>query len=136
VELSMSKSTGKRCFANIITIIQYWIIHSIIIPSYSLRVGYLLVGFSLRCVWKFSVKRIFCRETTRNSINNKSFLIFWNDLMNLVDPFRRPNDHRLNLSHFYSAMVAYSWTSCTYHFFFGVNICNAFHPTIKNSKLK
>jgi hypothetical protein len=33
VELSMSGSTGERSFADIITSIRYWIIHSITIPS-------------------------------------------------------------------------------------------------------
>nr|YP_009556351.1 photosystem II protein L [Gypsophila vaccaria]QBC70826.1 photosystem II protein L [Gypsophila vaccaria] len=51
--------------------------------------------------------------------------------MNLVDPFRRPNDHRSNLSNFYSAMVGCSRTSYTYRFFFRVNIRNAVYPTIK-----
>ena len=50
--------------------------------------------------------------------------------MNLVNLFRRPNDHRSNLSNFYSTMVGCSRTSCTYRFFFGVNISNAVHPTI------
>ncbi|KAK7234881.1 hypothetical protein RIF29_46571 [Crotalaria pallida] len=31
---------GERSFADIITSIRYWIIHSITIPPYSLRVGY------------------------------------------------------------------------------------------------
>uniref|UniRef100_UPI0030FF213B photosystem II cytochrome b559 beta subunit n=1 Tax=Euchiton involucratus TaxID=330692 RepID=UPI0030FF213B len=40
------------------------------------------------------------------------------------------NDHRSNLSNFYSAMVGCSRPSCTYRFFFGVNISNAVHTTI------
>ncbi|CAN6445160.1 unnamed protein product [Victoria cruziana] len=33
LELSMSGSTGERAFADIITSIRYWVIHSITIPS-------------------------------------------------------------------------------------------------------
>ncbi|KAL2924622.1 Protein phosphatase PTC7-like protein fig, partial [Bienertia sinuspersici] len=40
-----------------------------------------------------------------------------NNLMNLIDLFRRPDDHRSNVSNFYSAMAGYSRTGCTYHFF-------------------
>ncbi|KAB5511215.1 hypothetical protein DKX38_030140 (chloroplast) [Salix brachista] len=79
----MSGSTGERSFADIITSIRYWVIHSITIPSL--------------------------------------FIAGW---------LGGPNDYRSNLSNFYSAMACCSRTSCTYRFFFGVNISNAVHPTI------
>ncbi|KAF6164333.1 hypothetical protein GIB67_029216, partial [Kingdonia uniflora] len=80
VELNMSGGMEERSFADIITSIRYWVIHSITIPSLFIAGG--------------------------------------------------PNDYRSNLSNFYSEMVSYSRTSCTYHFFFGVNISHAVHPTI------
>ncbi|KAF3660791.1 Cytochrome subunit alpha [Capsicum annuum] len=46
VELSMSGSTGERSFADIITIIRYWVIHSITIPSLFIA-GWLFVSTSL-----------------------------------------------------------------------------------------
>ncbi|KAI7979993.1 Cytochrome b559 subunit alpha [Camellia lanceoleosa] len=76
----MSGSTGERSFADIITSIRYWVMHTITIPSLFIAGG--------------------------------------------------PNDHRSNLSNFYSAMVGCSRTSCTYRLLFVVNISNAVHPTI------
>ncbi|KAI5425944.1 hypothetical protein KIW84_031678 [Lathyrus oleraceus] len=46
VELSMSGSTGERSFADIITSIRYWIIHSITIPSLFIA-GWLFVNTGL-----------------------------------------------------------------------------------------
>ncbi|KAH0849788.1 hypothetical protein HID58_096090 [Brassica napus] len=69
----MSGSTGERSFADIITSIRYWVIHSITIPSYSLRVVIRQHRFSLRCVWEPSSKRVFYREPTGHSINNRPF---------------------------------------------------------------
>ncbi|MED6113933.1 hypothetical protein PIB30_075432 [Stylosanthes scabra] len=46
VELNMSGSTGERSFADIITSIRYWIIHSITIPSLSIA-GWLFVSTGL-----------------------------------------------------------------------------------------
>ena len=43
VELSMSGSTGERSFADIITSIRYWVIHSITIPSLFIA-GWLFVS--------------------------------------------------------------------------------------------
>ncbi|XP_016477130.1 cytochrome b559 subunit alpha [Nicotiana tabacum] len=43
VELDMSGSTGERSFADIITSIRYWIIHSITIPSLFIA-GWLFVS--------------------------------------------------------------------------------------------
>ncbi|KAJ6747261.1 hypothetical protein OIU74_029683, partial [Salix koriyanagi] len=53
--------------------------------------------------------------------------------MNLINLFRLggPNDYRSNLSNFYSAMACCSRTSCTYRFFFGVNISKQSHIKIK-----
>ena len=79
VELSMSGSTGERSFADIITCIRYGVIHNKPIPSLFTLLDELrgLVirqhGFSLRCIWKPSSKRVFYRESTRNSINNWPF---------------------------------------------------------------
>ncbi|KAJ6858978.1 hypothetical protein NC652_041316 [Populus alba x Populus x berolinensis] len=79
----MSRSTGEHYFADIITSIRYWVIHSITIPSL--------------------------------------FIVGW---------LGGPNDYRSNLCIFYNEMACCSRTSCTYHFFFGVNINNAVHRTI------
>ncbi|KAK7239975.1 hypothetical protein RIF29_43186 [Crotalaria pallida] len=46
VELDMSGSTGERSFADIITSIRYWIIHSITIPSLFIA-GWLFVSTGL-----------------------------------------------------------------------------------------
>ncbi|XLS57340.1 hypothetical protein HN51_025802 [Arachis hypogaea] len=46
VELNMSGSTGERSFADIITSIRYWIIHSITIPSLFIA-GWLFVSTGL-----------------------------------------------------------------------------------------
>ncbi|GJU35361.1 NADH dehydrogenase subunit 9 [Tanacetum coccineum] len=46
VELSMSGSTGERSFADIITSIRYWVIHSITIPSLFIA-GWLFVSTGL-----------------------------------------------------------------------------------------
>src|ERR1044072_3000919 len=46
VELGMSGSTGERSFADIITSIRYWIIHSITIPSLFIA-GWLFVSTGL-----------------------------------------------------------------------------------------
>ena len=46
VELSMSGSTGERSFADIITSIRYWVIHSITIPSLFIA-GWLFVTTGL-----------------------------------------------------------------------------------------
>ncbi|KAG8486291.1 hypothetical protein CXB51_019704 [Gossypium anomalum] len=46
VELGMSRSTGKRSFADIIVSIRYWVIHSIYIPSLFI-VGWLFVSKGL-----------------------------------------------------------------------------------------
>ncbi|KAL2899033.1 Cytochrome b559 subunit alpha [Bienertia sinuspersici] len=43
VELSMSGSTGEHSFADIITSIRYWVIHSITIPSLFIA-GWLFVS--------------------------------------------------------------------------------------------
>ncbi|KAL5849795.1 hypothetical protein ACOSQ4_007808 [Xanthoceras sorbifolium] len=43
VELSMFGSTGERSFADIITSIRYWVIHSITIPSLFIA-GWLFVS--------------------------------------------------------------------------------------------
>jgi photosystem II cytochrome b559 subunit alpha len=45
-ELSMSGSTGERSFADIITSIRYWVIHSITIPSLFIA-GWLFVSTGL-----------------------------------------------------------------------------------------
>ncbi|KAL4316022.1 hypothetical protein AHAS_Ahas15G0243500 [Arachis hypogaea] len=45
-ELNMSGSTGERSFADIITSIRYWIIHSITIPSLFIA-GWLFVSTGL-----------------------------------------------------------------------------------------
>lgn len=46
VEFSMSGSTGERSFADIITSIRYWVIHSITIPSLFIA-GWLFVSTGL-----------------------------------------------------------------------------------------
>ena len=46
VELNMSGSTGERSFADIITSIRYWVIHSITIPSLFIA-GWLFVSTGL-----------------------------------------------------------------------------------------
>lgn len=46
LELSMSGSTGERSFADIITSIRYWVIHSITIPSLFIA-GWLFVSTGL-----------------------------------------------------------------------------------------
>ena len=46
VEFNMSGSTGERSFADIITSIRYWIIHSITIPSLFIA-GWLFVSTGL-----------------------------------------------------------------------------------------
>ena len=46
VELGMSGSTGERSFADIITSIRYWVIHSITIPSLFIA-GWLFVSTGL-----------------------------------------------------------------------------------------
>ncbi|TXG56441.1 hypothetical protein EZV62_017754 [Acer yangbiense] len=46
MELSMSGSTGERYFADIITSIRYWVIHSITIPSLFIA-GWLFVSTGL-----------------------------------------------------------------------------------------
>ncbi|CAF2380042.1 unnamed protein product [Brassica napus] len=71
----MSGSTGERSFADIITSIRYWVIHSITIPSLFIA-GWLFVstGLGLRCVCLgASSKRVFYREPTGHSINNRPF---------------------------------------------------------------
>lgn len=45
-ELNMSGSTGERSFADIITSIRYWVIHSITIPSLFIA-GWLFVSTGL-----------------------------------------------------------------------------------------
>lgn len=45
-ELSMSGSTGERSFADILTSIRYWVIHSITIPSLFIA-GWLFVSTGL-----------------------------------------------------------------------------------------
>ena len=45
-ELSMSGNTGERPFADIITSIRYWVIHSITIPSLFIA-GWLFVSTGL-----------------------------------------------------------------------------------------
>jgi photosystem II cytochrome b559 subunit alpha len=46
MELSMSGNTGERPFADIITSIRYWVIHSITIPSLFIA-GWLFVSTGL-----------------------------------------------------------------------------------------
>nr|VDD65516.1 unnamed protein product [Brassica oleracea] len=62
----MSGSTGERSFADIITSIRYWVIHSITIPSLFIA-GWLFVstGLALRCVWEPSSKREFLQRADR-----------------------------------------------------------------------
>ena len=70
----MSGSTGERSFADIITSIRYWVIHSIttIIYTFPIHCGLVIrkYGFSLQCVWKSSTKLVFHREPRGDSINN------------------------------------------------------------------
>ncbi|KAL2922382.1 Cytochrome b559 subunit alpha, partial [Bienertia sinuspersici] len=114
VELSMFGGTGERSFADIITSIQYWVIHSITIPPR---------------------RNEYFTESRQGIPLITGRLTLWNNLMNLVDPFRRPNDHRSKLSNFYSAMPGCSRIGCTYRFF-RVNIRNAVHPTINRTESK
>lgn len=129
----MSGSTGERSFADIITSIRYWVIHSITIPSLFIA-GWLFVSTGLAYdVFGSPRPNEYFTESRQGIplITGRFDSFLWNNSKNLVDPFRRPsNDHRSNLSNFYSTMVGCSRISCTYRFFLGVNISNAVHPTI------
>ncbi|KAL2933577.1 Cytochrome b559 subunit alpha [Bienertia sinuspersici] len=119
----MSGSTGERSFADIITSIRYWVIHSITIPSLFI-VGWLYVNTGL------------AYDVFGNPRPNEYFTESRKEIPLITSyPFRRPNDQRSNLSNFYSAMAGCSRTGYTYRFF-GVNIRNAVHPTINKTKSK
>lgn len=70
----MSGSAGERSFADIITSIRYWIIHSITIPSLFIA-GWLFVstGLAYDVFGSPPSKRVFYRNPTRNSFNNWPF---------------------------------------------------------------
>ncbi|KAJ1680919.1 hypothetical protein LUZ63_022714 [Rhynchospora breviuscula] len=70
----MSGSTGERSFADIITSIRYWVIHSITIPSLFIA-GWLFVstGLAYDVFGESSAKRIFYGKSTRDSIDNRTF---------------------------------------------------------------
>ena len=127
----MSGSTGERSFADIITSIRYWVIHSITIPSLFIA-GWLFVSTGL-AYDVFGSPRP--NEYFTESRQGIPLITGRFDSLEQLDEFSKsfqeaPNDHRSNLSNFYSTMVGCSRTSCTYRFFFGVNISNAVHPTI------
>ncbi|KAH0447401.1 hypothetical protein IEQ34_023763 [Dendrobium chrysotoxum] len=125
----MSGSTGERSFADILTSLRYWVIHSITIPSLFIA-GWLFVSTGLAYDVFGSPRPNEYFTESRQGIPLRTVLILWNNSMNLVNPFFGSHDHRSNLSNFYSAMVGCSRTGCTYCFFFRVNISNAVHPTI------
>ena len=56
----MSRSTGERSFADIITSIRYWVIHSITIPSLFI-VGWLFVSTGLAYDEEEEERAIQCR---------------------------------------------------------------------------
>ncbi|KAJ4738712.1 Cytochrome b559 subunit alpha [Rhynchospora pubera] len=81
----MSGSTGERSFADIISSIRYWVIHSITIPSLFIAGWFIRqYGFSLRCIWESSAKRIFYGKSTRDSMITGRF-----DSLEQLDEFSR-----------------------------------------------
>nr|QKJ81228.1 photosystem II cytochrome b559 alpha subunit [Allium spicatum] len=82
----MSGSTGERSFVD--SNYQYSILgHSYHYYTFPIHCGLVIrqYRFSLRCIWKSSTKRIFHREPTGDSINNRPCF----DSLEQLDEFSR-----------------------------------------------
>ncbi|TKY53635.1 photosystem II cytochrome b559 subunit alpha [Spatholobus suberectus] len=89
VEFNMSGSIGECSFADIITSIRYWIIHSITIPSLFIA-GWLFVSTGLAYdVFGSPCPNQYFTESRQGIPLITDVLILWNNSMNLVDLFRR-----------------------------------------------
>ncbi|KAH0447118.1 hypothetical protein IEQ34_024033 [Dendrobium chrysotoxum] len=82
VELSMSGSTGERSFADILTSLRYWVIHSITIPSLFIA-GWLFVSTGLAYDVFGSPRPNEYFTESRQGIPLRTVLILWNNSMNL-----------------------------------------------------
>ncbi|KAH0438469.1 hypothetical protein IEQ34_023290 [Dendrobium chrysotoxum] len=82
----MSGSTGERSFADILTSLRYWVIHSITIPSLFIA-GWLFVSTGLAYDVFGSPRPNEYFTESRQGIPLRTVLILWNNSMNLVNPF-------------------------------------------------
>ncbi|KAH0439247.1 hypothetical protein IEQ34_025936 [Dendrobium chrysotoxum] len=78
----MSGSTGERSFADILTSLRYWVIHSITIPSLFIA-GWLFVSTGLAYDVFGSPRPNEYFTESRQGIPLRTVLILWNNSMNL-----------------------------------------------------